>query len=115
MVDQSSVTEGDVIRIPDRLTGFDDNKPSRPYCVVRVLGDPWSEIYVVPRTGEKVSGGVRTDANVLPGLNKVGWFLFRGYRLERADVASAEHVGTLPAEITRLVQENANLAEFDLD
>lgn len=113
--DGAHVTEGDVIRLHDRLTGFDDNKPDRPYCVVRVVGNPWSEVYVVPRTSERVPGGVRTPVNVLPGLNKEGWFLFRGYRLERADLEEAEVVGTLPADITPQVQEQANLADFDID
>jgi hypothetical protein len=113
--DDGRVTEGDVIRLHDRLTGFDDNKPDRPYCVVRVVGDPWSEVYAVPRTSEPVRGGVRTPANVLPGLNKEGWFLFRGYRLERADVQGAEHIGKLSADVTAQVQEQANLAEFDID
>jgi hypothetical protein len=109
------VEEGDVIWIPDRLTGFDDNKPSRPYVVVRVVGDPPVEIYVVPRTTERTHGTVEVPAGVVPSLEKGGWFLFRAYRLAAADVADTEPVGRLPEPYRDTVLEQANLAEFDID
>jgi hypothetical protein len=109
------VREGDVIRIDDRLTGFDDNKLGRPYCVVRVIGDRWREIYVVPRTTEQTRGAVKLEAGVVATLNQTGWFLFRGYRLEPADIEGVEPVGALPAAVLTRVQDQANLAEFDID
>jgi hypothetical protein len=107
--------EGDLIRIPDRLTGFDDNKPSRPYCVVRVVGDPWIEIYVVPRTTEPTRLGTDTPARVIEPLDKRGWFLYRAYRLTPADVPGIQPIGRLPQRWLDPVLEQANLAEFDID
>lgn len=110
-----SVHEGDVIRIDDRVTGFDDNKTGRPYCVVRVVGEPWTEIYVVPRTTEPKHGAARLEAGVVPGLNRVGWFMFRAYRLTPAEVQGVEPVDTLPGDVLRRVNETVNVAEFDID
>lgn len=107
--------EGDILRIDDRLTGFDDNKTGRRYCVVRVVGDPWTEIYVVPRTTEPKHGAVKVEQGVVPGLNKTGWFMFRGYRLTPSDVEGVEPIGTLPADVLRQVNDTVNLSEFDID
>lgn len=106
---------GDVIRIDDRLTGFDLNKIARPYCVVRVIGDPWAEIYVVPRSTDRVPGGVETPAGVLPGINKRGWFVFRAYRLTPSDIPGIEPVGQLEDAISTRVVDLANVVEIDID
>jgi hypothetical protein len=109
------VQEGDVIRIDDRLTGFDLNKKGRPYCVVRVVGEPWTEIFVVPRTTDRTAGAVQTPASAVPTLNEVGWFLFRAYRVVRADLANIEPVGRLKDPWRTQVMEQANTAEFEVD
>lgn len=103
------------MRIHDRLTGFDDNKPNRPYCIVRALGDPWIEIYVVPRTTEPTRLGTETPAGVIDALDRRGWFLYRAYRLTPADIPGVEPVGRLPVRWRAEVLEQANLAEFDVD
>ena len=39
--------EGEVIRLDDKVTGFDFDKTGRPNCIVRLVSDPPQQAYVV--------------------------------------------------------------------
>jgi hypothetical protein len=106
--------EGEVILLDDRVTGFDDNKNGRRYCIVRVVGDPLELILVVPRT-TRGTIGTFVDAGVLPKLNKPGRFLYRPYQVFPADLKGVERIGRLPPTIAEKVLDNVNLAAFDLE
>jgi hypothetical protein len=106
---------GTVIRLDDRVTGFDFAKPGRPYCVVAVDGDPPTIVYVVPRSTQRQSQGVLTPARILPGLNDDGRFLWRPYAVAVVDVQAAPLLGVLPEPYRTRVLEQVNLAEFDLE
>jgi hypothetical protein len=106
--------EGEVILLDDRVTGFDDNKEDRPYCVARVVGDPLEFVLVVPRTTEGTIGTL-TEAGVLPQLNKRGRFLYRPYQVFPADLKTVKRIGVLPPTIAKKVLENVNFAAFDLE
>lgn len=105
---------GTVIRLDDKITGFDLAKPDRPYCVVAVAGDPPATIYVVPRSTQPQSQGVETPKGVLPGLNDRGRFLWRPYPVAVTDIENAPVLGILPDPYSTRVIEQANLAEFDI-
>jgi hypothetical protein len=109
------VEVGAVIRLDDRITGFDLAKLGRPYCVVAVDGDPPAIVYVVPRSTQRQSQGVLSPARILPGLNDEGRFLWRPYAVAVADVENAPLLGVLPEPYRTRVLGQANLAEFDLE
>jgi len=111
---QPRLVEGDVIRLDDVVTDFDYGKRGRPNCVVRVIGDPPQQFYVVPRTTNG-SIGTLTEASVLPGLNKKGRFLHIPRPVLPADLVDCEHLGTLPEKVRALVLGNVNWAALDLD
>jgi RNA polymerase sigma factor (sigma-70 family) len=102
---------GTVIRLDDKITGFDLLKPGRPYCVVAFEGKPASIVYVVPRTTQPQSQGVATPAAVLPGL-EAGRFLWRPYAVAVADLIDVPVVGVLPEPYRTRVLEQVNFAEF---
>jgi hypothetical protein len=105
---------GDVIRLDDVVTGFDRLKEGRPYCVVAVEGDPPATVYVVPRSSQRQSQGVDTPADVLPGLSRVGRFLWRPYAVAVVEIEHASRLGLLPEPYRTRVLDQANLAEFDI-
>lgn len=106
--------KGEVIRLDDRVTQFDDNKLGRPNCVVAIVGDPIELVYVVPRT-TKGTVGTLVPANVLPGLDKAGRFLFVPRPVEPADLVDVDRLGVLPDSYKTRVLENVNTAAIDLD
>ena len=112
--DDLSFEKGDVIRLNDQVTNFDDNKPGRPNCVVQVVGDPIEFVYVVPRTTRGTTGTL-VPANVLPGLNKPGRFLYVPRQVQPQDLLDVERLGVLPQPYRDRVLENANMAMIDLD
>lgn len=112
--DQARLVEGDIVRLDDVVTDFDYGKLGRPNCVVRVIGDPPQQFYVVPRTTDG-SIGTLTEAGVLPGLNKRGRFLYIPRPVLPADLAGCEHLGRLPEKVRALVLGNVNWAALDLD
>ena len=106
--------EGEVIRLDDKVTGFDFDKIGRPNCIVRLVGDPLQQAYVVPRTTDG-SIGTPTPAGVLPGLNKAGRFLYLPRPVLPADLVGCERLGLLPEKLRTLVFDNVNWAALDLD
>ena len=106
--------EGEVIRLDDVVTGFDDGKAGRPNCIARVIGDPLQQAYVVPRTTDG-SIGTLTAAGILPGLNKQGRFLYIPRLVLPADLVGCERLGVLPGNVRTLVLGNVNWAALDLD
>lgn len=106
--------EGEVIRLDDRVTDFDLGKIGRPNCIVRLIGDPLQQAYVVPRTTDG-SIGTFTPAGALPGLNKPGRFLYLPRLVLPADLEGCESLGVLPEQLRTLVLGNVNWAATDLD
>ena len=106
--------EGEVIRLDDKVTGFDFDKTGRPNCIVRLVGDPLQQAYVVPRTTDG-SIGTPTPAGVLGGLNKAGRFLYLPRPVLPADLVGCERLGLLPEKLRTLVLGNVNWAALDLD
>jgi len=106
--------EGEVIRLDDKVTGFDFDKIGRPNCIVRLVGDPLQQAYVVPRTTHG-SIGTPTPAGVLPALNKPGRFLYLPRPVLPTDLVGCERLGVLPEKLRTLVIDNVNWAALDLD
>jgi hypothetical protein len=106
--------EGEVVRLDDKVTGFDFDKIRRPNCIVHLVGDPLQQAYVVPRTTDG-SIGTPTPAGVVPGLNKAGRFLYLPRPVLPADLAGCERLGLLPEKVRTLVLGNVNWAALDLD
>jgi hypothetical protein len=106
--------EGEVIRLDDVVTGFDNGKTGRPNCIVRVIGDPLQQAWVVPRTTDG-SIGTLTAAGILRGLNKNGRFLYIPRLVLPADLFGCERLGVLPEKVRTLVLGNVNWAATDLD
>lgn len=113
-VEELVFAKGEVIRLDDRVTKFDDNKRGRPNCVVEVIGDPIELVYVVPRT-TRGTIGTFVPANVLPGLDKAGRFLFVPRPVQPQDLIAVERLGILPDPYKDRVLENVNTASIDLD
>ncbi len=105
---------GEVLRIDDTITGFDDNKPGRPCCVVAVEPPPHDAVWVVPRS-TKGSTGTRTPADVLAGLTQQGRFMFLPRRVPAASLQQAASLGLLPEPYRTRVLENVNAVVIDLD
>lgn len=105
---------GEVIRLDDRVTGFDFDKIGRPNCIVRLIGNPLQLAYVVPRTTDG-SIGTPTPAGALPGLNSAGRFLYLPRPVLPADLVDCERLGLLPETLRTLVIGNVNWAAIDLD
>lgn len=106
--------EGEVIRLDDKVTDFDYGKRGRPNCIVRLVGDPLQQAYVVPRTTDG-SIGTPSPAGALPGLNKAGRFLYLPRPVPPADLVGCERLGLLPEKLRALVLGNVNWAALDLD
>jgi hypothetical protein len=113
-VDSTAFQIGEVIRLDDKVTGFDDNKIGRPNCVVRLIGEPLQLAYVVPRS-TKGSIGTATPANVLPGLNEPGRFLYLPRPVLPTDLVGVERLGVLPEAMRMRVIENVNWAALELE
>src|SRR4051794_11013640 len=105
---------GCVIRLDDVVTGFDDGKEGRPYCIVGWEGDPPHSYAVSPRTTTGPRG-VFVPAGTLPGLNRDGRFVFRAYRAPSNDVEAAPIEGVLPELHRTRVLDDVNAIEFDLE
>jgi len=106
--------EGEVIRLDDVVTDFDYGKRGRPNCLVRLVGDPLQQAWVVPRTTDG-SIGTLTPAGILPGLNKQGRFLYIPRLVLPTDLEGCERLGVLPEKVRTLVLGNVNWAATDLD
>jgi hypothetical protein len=106
--------EGEVIRLDDVVTDFDYGKRGRPNCLVRLVGDPLQQAWVVPRTTDG-SIGTLTAAGILPGLNKQGRFLYIPRLVLPTDLEDCERLGVLPEKVRTLVLENVNWAATELD
>jgi hypothetical protein len=103
-----------VIRLDDGVTGFDHGKSGRPNCIVRLVGDPLQQAYVVPRTTNG-SIGTLTKAGVLPGLDRDGRFLYLPRLVLPVDLRDCERLGVLPETVRTLVLDNVNWAALDLE
>lgn len=109
----SAMQVGEVLRIDDVVTGFDDNKPQRPCMVVRVVGPPRDGAWVLPRS-TKGSTGTLVRAGALPGLNKDGRFMFVPRFVASGDLAGCRSLGVLGAADRDRVLDNVNDVIIDL-
>lgn len=98
---------GQVLRIDDVVTGFDDNKPGRPCMVVRVSERPRAGAWVLPRS-TKGRHGTLLPAGVLPGLDRDGRFMFLPRFVPAVDLCDCESLGVLPDHVRDLVLANVN-------
>lgn len=104
---------GEVLRIDDVVTGYDDNKPQRPCMIVRVSGSPRPGAWVLPRS-TKGSTGTLVRAGALTGLNKDGRFMFVPRFVSTADLAGCPSLGVLGAADRDRVLDNVNDVIIDL-
>ena len=105
---------GEVLRIDDSVTGFDDNKRGRPCMVVRVEPEPRSGAWVVPRTTTG-SSGTLTPGGLLPGLEDEGRFMYLPHRVSGEDSGEAPSLGVLPEPHLSKVLRNVNDVEINID
>jgi hypothetical protein len=98
---------GQVLRIDDVVTGFDDNKRGRPCMVVRVSEGPRAGAWVLPRS-TKGRDGTLVPAGVLPELDRDGRFMFLPRFVVAADLSDCESLGVLPDRFRNLVLANVN-------
>jgi hypothetical protein len=106
------VVVGEVLRVDDVVTGFDDNKRGRPCMVVRVSEAPRAGAWVVPRS-KKGSQGTLMHAGVLPGLDRDGRFMFLPRFVPAADLTDCESLGVLPDHIRDLVLASIHRGEAE--
>lgn len=105
---------GEIIRIDDRVTGFDDNKCGRPCMVVRIVDGPRAGAWVLPRS-TRGSSGTPVPAGVLPELNKDGRFMFLPHFVVSADLADCPSLGVLPEPYRQRVLANVNDVVIDFE
>lgn len=105
-----------MIRLDDRVTGFDDNKPGRPYLVVNVEEPPLN-VWMLPRTSDtRGSGaGVLIRAGVIKSLEKDGRFMYRPYRVAIEEVEGLEVFAQLTGAVLERVLSQVNAVEIDPD
>lgn len=114
LIRSGRVQIGEVLRIDDTITGFDDNKPGRPCCIVAIDSPPREAVWVVPRS-TKGSTGTLTPAGVLPGLTQEGRFMFLPRRVPAASLQRPPSLGVLPEPFRTRVLENVNAVVIDLE
>lgn len=107
-----TVEVGEVLRVDDVVTGFNDNKRGRPCMVLRVVGRPRTGAWVVPRS-TKGRTGTLVRARALPQLDQDGWFMFLPRFVVAADLTECESLGVLPVEDRERVLENVNDVVID--
>lgn len=106
--------EGEVIRVDDDVVGFSGGKIGRPYLIVRVIGEPPTLVYVVPRTTTGLEG-VPVPAGAVQGLNKEGRFLVFPHAVPAEDLRDAPVLGRLPEPHLTSVMERVRTDFLDLD
>jgi hypothetical protein len=111
--DHRARERGCVIALDDAVTGFDDNKRRRPYCIVGWEGNPPHTYAVSPRTSTG-RRGVMVPAQALAAFDRDGRFVFRAYPAPAVDVEAAAVFGLLPDPYRTEVLENVNAIEFEL-
>lgn len=104
-----------MIRLDDRVTGFDDNKTGRPYLVVNVEQPPLY-VWVLPRTSDTrgAGAGVLIRGGVIKSLQKDGRFMYRPYRVAIEDVETLEVFDHLSDTLLERVVSQVNAVEIDL-
>jgi hypothetical protein len=107
---------GDMIRLDDRVTGFDDNKPKRPYLVVNVEQPPLY-VWVLPRTSDTrgTGAGILVRGGVIRTLDKDGRFMYRPYRVAIEEVETLEVFAHLSGGVLERVLSQVNAVEIDVD
>jgi hypothetical protein len=107
---------GDMIRLDDWVTGFDDNKEGRPYMVVHVE-DPPLYVWVLPRTTDtRASGaGILVPRGVIRTLNQDGRFMYRAYRLAIEEVEQLTVFDQVQQPLLATILQQVNRAEVELD
>lgn len=105
---------GDVILVDDDIVGFPGRKKGRPYLVVRVIGDPITLVYLVPRTTTGIEG-VPVPARSAPGLNKEGRFLVYPHPVPAEDLRDAAILGRLSEPHLAAVMARIRTDFLDLD
>lgn len=108
------VEVGEILRIDDVVTGFDDNKPGRPCMVVRVVDQPPAGGWVLPRS-TKGSIGTLVPAGALKGLDQDGRFMYLPHFVVSAELAGCPSLGVLPEPHRGRVLENVNDVVIDLE
>ncbi len=105
-----------MIRLDDRVTGFDDNKPGRPYLVVTVE-QPRLYVWVLPRTSDTrgTGAGVLIRGGVIRSLEKDGRFMYRPYRVAIEEVETLEVFDHLSGAVLERVLSQVNAVEIDLE
>lgn len=104
---------GQILRIDDVVTGFDDNKTGRPCMVVRIEAPPRSGAWVLPRSTRPP--GTKTPGGLLPGLDRVGWFMYLPHRVSGEDLADCPSLGQFPESHRARVLENVNDVQIDVN
>ncbi len=105
---------GDVILVDDDVVDFSGRKRGRPYLVVRVIGDPATLVYVVPRTTSGIEG-VPVPAGAARGLNKDGRFLVYPHPVPAEDLQDVVVLGPLAEDHLATVMERIRTDFMDLD
>lgn len=112
--DTRLVEEGEVLRIDDKITGFDRGKEGRPCMVVRVTDHPRAGAWVVPRSTNG-SNGTFVPKGALPGLNLDGRFMYLPHFVPAIDLAGCATLGVLAEPHRQRVLDNVNDVVIDLD
>ena len=108
-------SEGEIILLDDVVTGFDDNKKGRRYCVVRVVGDPLQLVLVVPRTTKGKDGTPSKQSDCPTAFTEDGRFLYRPYQVFPADLEGVTRLDVLPPSVIAKIIGNVNFAAIDLE
>lgn len=112
--DTLAVEIGEIVRLDDVLTGFDDNKLARPCLIVSIDKTTRGGIWVVPRSTQKTPRGIYVPKGVA-GLNKDGWFMVLPRRVAKNDLEGCESEGSLPANYLEAILEEVNFSVVDLE
>ena len=85
------VTEGDVLYLHDRVTGFSHKNVMRWCVVTRVVG---GRVRVAGRSASR-KDGVPIPANVMERFDKDGWVMSSTRSISLADAEAAEDIGKI--------------------
>jgi hypothetical protein len=103
-----------MLRIDDRITGFDRGKEGRPCMIVRVVERPRPGAWVVPRSTVG-SFGVLVPEGALRALNLPGRFMYLPHFVAAVDLAGCASLGLLPEPYRQRVLDNVNHVTIDLE
>ena len=97
---------GDVIRIPDSLTGCSDNPEKRRWCMV--VADLGFSVRVLPRSASG-GEGVFVPKEAMPRFTEHGHFYYDPKSLPLSSLTGYDNIGQLPepyqAQVLELARE----------